>query len=191
MIREPEFRNRERRQTVHILLLEDDLISVEIVGTYLRRIESPQPQFHTAGAEAEVRELNAGVPCLRAQFGDVDPQSLLQVTPGRHDGPVSRPVHNSAIRSFALRFEQPVRRELLQRFLSTLVELRGADLLRVKGLVPVEDGVVAVQGVRHVFDRLRPTSASQARAEPALVFITNGVEHAEVQALWLAMKALS
>ena len=53
MIREPEFRNRERRQTVHILLLEDDLISVEIVGTYLRRIESPQPQFHTAGTLAE------------------------------------------------------------------------------------------------------------------------------------------
>ena len=53
MIREPEFRNQERRQTVHILLLEDDLISVEIVGTYLRRIESPQPEFHTAGTLAE------------------------------------------------------------------------------------------------------------------------------------------
>ena len=53
MIREPEFRNQEGRQTVHILLLEDDLISVEIVGTYLRRIESPQPQFHTAGTLAE------------------------------------------------------------------------------------------------------------------------------------------
>ena len=53
MIREPEFRNQEGRQTVHILLLEDDLISVEIVGTYLRRIESPQPEFHTAGTLAE------------------------------------------------------------------------------------------------------------------------------------------
>ena len=104
---------------------------------------------------------------------------------------MSRPVHNSAIRSFALRFDQPVRRELLQRFLSTLVELRGADLLRVKGFVPVEEGLVAVQGVRHVFDRLRPASPSQAGGEPALVFITNGVELAEVRALWLAMKGLS
>jgi G3E family GTPase len=76
---------------------------------------------------------------------------------------------------------------LLQRFLSTLVDLRGADLLRVKGFVPVEDGLVAVQGVRHVFDRLRAVAAG----EPALVFITNGVEHAEVRALWLAMKGLS
>ena len=106
---------------------------------------------------------------------------LLQVKPGKARSVPSRPVHNSAIRSFALRFDQPVRRELLQRFLSTLVDLRGADLLRVKGFVPVEDGLVAVQGVRHVFDRLRPASPSQAGGEPALVFITNGVEQAEVR----------
>ena len=64
----------------------------------------------------------------------------------------------------------------MQHFISTLVELRGADLLRVKGFVPVEDGLVAVQGVRHVFDRLR---AGAMRGEPALVFITNGVEKAK------------
>ena len=87
----------------------------------------------------------------------------------------------------SLRFDQPVRRELLQRFLATLIDLRGADLLRVKGFVPVEEGLVAVQGVRHVFDRLRPV----ARGEPALVFITNGVDKREVEALWLAMRRLS
>jgi len=57
----------------------------------------------------------------------------------------------------------------------------------VKGFVPVEDGLVAVQGVRHVFDRLRKVE----RGEPALVFITNGVEQVDVQALWNAMKGLS
>jgi len=71
--------------------------------------------------------------------------------------------------------------------LATLIELRGADLLRVKGFVPVESGLVAVQGVRHVFDRLRPVE----RGEPALVFITNGVSQGEVQALWQAMKGLA
>jgi len=82
---------------------------------------------------------------------------------------------------------EPVRRALLQQFMSTLIELRGADLLRVKGFVPVESGLVAVQGVRHVFDRLRPVE----RGEPALVFITNGVSQGEVQALWQAMKGLA
>ena len=95
--------------------------------------------------------------------------------------------HSGAIRSFALRFERPVRRELLQQFIATLVELRGKDLLRVKGVVPVEEGLVLVQGVRHVFDRLRRV----ASGEPALVFITNGVDRREVQALWNAMKGLS
>jgi G3E family GTPase len=97
------------------------------------------------------------------------------------------PAHEGAIRSFVLRFDQPVRRALLQQFMSTLIELRGADLLRVKGFVPVESGLVAVQGVRHVFDRLRPVE----RGEPALVFITNGVSQGEVQALWQAMKGLA
>ena len=144
----------------------------------------------TSSAEAEVRDLNAGVTCIRAQFGDVDPASLLQVEPARH-GWSEAAAHNGAIRSFALRFDQPVRRELLQRFLSTLVDLRGADLLRVKGFVPVEEGLVAVQGVRHVFDRLRPASRSQAAGHPVLVFITNKVEKSEVEALWRAMKGLS
>jgi G3E family GTPase len=96
-------------------------------------------------------------------------------------------MHRGAVRSFALRFDRPVRRELLQRFIATLVELRGADLLRVKGIVPVEHGFVLVQGVRHVFDRFRQVD----RGEPALVFITHRIEESEVQALWDAMKGLS
>ena len=164
-----------------------EIARAQIVAADLVVLSKVDRAADTSSAEAEVRELNAGVSCLRAQFGDVDPQTLLQVTPGKHGGPPSSPVHNSAIRSFALRFDQPTRRELLQRFLSTLVDLRGADLLRVKGFVPVEDGLVAVQGVRHVFDRLRAV----ASGEPALVFITNGVERSEVQALWDAMKGLA
>jgi hypothetical protein len=51
----------------------------------------------------------------------------------------------------------------------------------------VEEGLVAVQGVRHVFDRLRQAE----RGQPALVFITNGIEQRELEALWNAMKGLS
>jgi G3E family GTPase len=139
-----------------------------------------------ADTESEVRALNPNVKCIRAQFGEVDPDALLKAQTGTDhvfSGPAT---HASAIRSFALRFEQPVRRELLQQFISALVDLRGADLLRVKGIVPLESGPVLVQGVRHVFDRFRPVD----RGEPALVFITNGVEKSEVEALWRAMSRL-
>jgi len=137
-------------------------------------------------AEAEVRALNPGVRCISARFGEVDAATILEAKPGTDH--VFRPAsHSGAIRSFSLRFGEPVRRELLQQFLATLVELRGKDLLRVKGFVPLEEHLVMVQGVRHVFDRLRPVEVG----EPALVFITHGIEKREVEALWHAMKGLS
>jgi G3E family GTPase len=139
-----------------------------------------------AEVQSEVRELNPTASCIAARYGDVAAEAILEAKPGTDH--VFQPVaHSGAIRSFSMRFEKPVRRALLERFLSTLVELRGADLLRVKGIVPVEEGLVLVQGVRHVFDRLRPV----ASGEPALVFITNGVDQPEVQRLWEAMKGLS
>lgn len=140
----------------------------------------------TTGVQREVRELNPTVRCIPAQYGDADPQAILEAKPGTDHVFSAHPGHASPIRSFALRFDQSVRRGLLQHFISTLVELRGADLLRVKGIVPVEGGLVLVQGVRHVFDRFRPVAAG----EPALVFITNGVEKTEVDALWRALSGL-
>ena len=139
-----------------------------------------------APVEAEIRALNPAVECIPARFGKVEAKRLLDAKPGT-DQVFSAAAHDSAIRSFSMRFAQPVRKALLQHFLATLVELRGKDLLRVKGVVPVEEGLVLVQGVRHVFDRLRP----MAKGEAALVFITNGVEQREVEALWHAMKGLS
>jgi G3E family GTPase len=137
-------------------------------------------------AEAEVHALNPSVQCIPAAYGAVDAQRILEARAGTGRlGEAAQ--HSGAIRTFAMRFEKPVRRELLQQFIATLVELRGKDLLRVKGVVPVEEGLVLVQGVRHVFDRLRPIEAG----EPALVFITNGVARGEVQKLWEAMKGLS
>jgi G3E family GTPase len=133
----------------------------------------------------EILSLNPAVECIPARFGDVDARLLLETRTGQKAFDSAR--HSGAIRSFSMKFERPVRRELLQHFIATLVELRGKDLLRVKGFVPVEGGLVAVQGVRHVFDRLRKVE----RGEPALVFITHAVEQSDVQALWNAMKGLS
>jgi G3E family GTPase len=164
----------------------DEISRAQIAAADVVVLSKVDRATDTSHAEAEVRQLNAGVTCIPARFGDVEPAALLSAESRPHEFS-GAPSHNSAIRTFALRFDQPVRRELLQQFLSTLVDLRGADLLRVKGFVPVEGGLLAVQGVRHVFDRLRPAQ----RGEPALVFITQRVEKGEVEALWQAMKRLS
>lgn len=140
-----------------------------------------------ADAESEVRGLNPAAKRIRAQFGKVDGEALFEAKTGTDPVFSTAATHSTAIRSFALKFDQPVRRELLQQFISTLVDLRGADLLRIKGIVRLTDHqLVLVQGVRHVFDRFRPVDGG----EPALVFITNGVEKSEVEALWQAIRRL-
>ncbi|HKX37416.1 MAG TPA: GTP-binding protein, partial [Burkholderiales bacterium] len=140
----------------------------------------------TAEAEAEVHALNPGVRCIAAQYGEVDPRAILELNTSNRT--TFRPAaHSGAIRSFVLPFDAPVPRALLEHFIATLVELRGADLLRVKGVVALQEGgSVLVQGVRHVFDRLRPLE----RGEPGLVFVTHRVEKAEIEALWRAMARL-
>ena len=139
------------------------------------------------GVQREIHELNPSVRCIPAAFGEVDPAVLLEAQTGNDKAFPAAAAHAGGIETFVLRFERPVPRALLERFIATLVGLRGADLLRVKGTVPLESGVlVLVQGVRHVFDRLRPV----ARGEPALVFITKQVGRNEIEALWHAMAGL-
>jgi G3E family GTPase len=135
--------------------------------------------------EAEVRALNPAARQAKASFGDVDP-ALLAAAPGapRFSAPAAHP---HGIRSFVLAPEG-LSRDLVEQFLAVLVDLRGADLLRVKGVLALDDGqYVAVQGVRHVFDRLRTVPAVEATG---LVFITREVQEREVRALWEAMSEL-
>jgi G3E family GTPase len=134
----------------------------------------------------QVKALNPHARRVAARFGDVDPALLEQSGTDRVFSPVAH--HDRGINTFHLQFDQPPRKDLLERFLAVLVELRGADLLRVKGIVALEGGEhVAVQGVRHVFDRLRPIDN---RPLTGLVFITQNMAERDVVALWQAMSSL-
>jgi G3E family GTPase len=139
-----------------------------------------------SGVEEEIRSINSHARCIPARFGDVDPAMLQKTATERVFW--SGAAHVSGIESFALHFAGPVSKALLERFLALLVDLRGADLLRVKGVVALDTGEhVAVQGVRHVFDRLRPVSHGSATG---LVFIAQNLHKREVDALWQAMSSL-
>jgi G3E family GTPase len=144
-----------------------------------------RPSARPEQARHEIESLNPSAACIEASFGAPDPE-LLQKSGTDHVFPEAA-AHATGIRSFTLKFDNSVPKDLLERFLGLLVELRGADLLRVKGVVALEGGErVLVQGVRHVFDRLRPVGLP----ETGLVFITNRVEKREVEALWQAMSQL-
>ena len=144
-----------------------------------------------SGVESEIRALNPHARRIPARFGDVDPALLEKSgTVAAGTVPDFSPVahHDHGINTFHLKFDRPPRKDLLERFLALLVELRGADLLRVKGIVALDGGEhVAVQGVRHVFDRLRPIAD---RPSTGLVFITQSMAERDVHALWRAMSSL-
>ena len=136
--------------------------------------------------EEELGNLNPYARRIPARFGNVDPALLEKSGTDHVFSPVAH--HDRGIHTFVLKFDAPPRKDLLERFLALLVELRGADLLRVKGIVGLDGGEhVAVQGVRHVFDRLRPI---ENRPSTGLVFITRNMAECDVHALWHAMFSL-
>lgn len=93
------------------------------------------------------------------------------------------PVHSADVGSFVLRFDAPVSWSRLAAALDVLMQLRGADLLRIKGLLAIEGcrGPVVVQAVQHVIHspmELDDWPGDDRKGR--LVFITRGVSHNQV-----------
>ena len=102
------------------------------------------------------------------------------------------PAHDAAIRTLSLRFDQPFTWTGFSAALELLANLRGPDLLRVKGIVNVEGKPVVVQGVQHVFHEPveldRWPSADQGTR---LVFITRNIPAEVIRNLMNAVSAVS
>lgn len=93
--------------------------------------------------------------------------------------------HDARIKAFCLTLDEPLQRTVLNRWFNELLKLRGADLLRVKGLVNVRgmDGPVVVHGVQHAFHPpveldTWPDEDDRTR----IVFITRGIEDSLLRA---------
>ena len=78
-------------------------------------------------------------------------------------------------------------------WLSELRHLRGAHLLRVKGILQLvgEDAPVAIHGVHHVFHPPVLLSTRSDDRRSRIVFITRGLDRAEVEAGWRLVCAKS
>jgi len=106
-------------------------------------------------------------------------------------GPVGG--HDAAIGSFCLTFDTPFTWETLNSVLEVLATLRGADLLRMKGIVHVEgeSAPVVIQGAQHLFHppvRLQPRGAVDPRSR--IVFIVRNIPRESIEALFTAVGAL-
>jgi len=102
--------------------------------------------------------------------------------------------HDAQIRSFSLWFDKPFTWDSFSAAVQVLTSLRGSDLLRVKGLVNVENerGPVVVQGAQHVFHppvTLEAWASDDHRSR--IVFITRNLERESVESLFAAVGALA
>ncbi len=145
-----------------------------------------------AAVEETVRALNPAAEIVEASFGDVDPVHLLD-RPARDPREVelSGHPHEGDIRPFCLFFDEPLDWTAFGIWLTMLLQARGSDLLRVKGLIDTGGpGPVLLNGVQHVVhppEHLDAWPDDDRRSR--FVFIGRGLERAEVERSLLAFDA--
>ena len=99
--------------------------------------------------------------------------------------------HSDRIRAFCMKFDKPIAWSALQRWLHSITSLRGADLLRMKGVVNVEGlpGPVIVQGVQHLLHPpVRMARWHDDDHQTRIVFITRDIPET---ALRMSLELLS
>lgn len=156
-----------------------------------------------------LHEINPRAPLRRATNGDIELAFLVDVGLRRthadleeverwlgaegDEGSAHGHRHDENVQSFVLRFEQPMAWATFTQCMDVLTALRGPDLLRVKGLVNVEEkaGPMVVQGVQHLFHPpLELAAWPSADHSTRLVFITRGIPRQVVSDLFAAIGAV-
>jgi G3E family GTPase len=142
-----------------------------------------------------LRELNPRARIIEAVAGRVDPQWILAERPWeRITGFVAdSATHTDGIASFTLIENEPIVWDAFARTMETLIALRGADLLRVKGFLNVVGcaGPVVVQFVQHLAHppvELERWPDGDRRSR--VVFIARNVSARQVNGLFAAVRAI-
>jgi G3E family GTPase len=95
----------------------------------------------------------------------------------QHEGDVNR--HDDHIRAFCLTRDEPIDWAKFVAWIEMLITMRGADLLRIKGILAIagSDQPVAIHGIQHLFHppAMLPDWKGQPRTS-RIVFITRDLE---------------
>jgi G3E family GTPase len=151
--------------------------------------------------------LNPTARILESSHGDLDPEEILNVgllDPSRkspdvqrwlreealaaeshdHDHDHAQHRHDARIHTFCVYLDEVATWQGYAAWLEAVRALRGADLLRVKGLVAIGDPLrpYVIQGVQHVFSppvRLSAWPSGDHRSR--LIFITRDLDRATIE----------
>jgi G3E family GTPase len=148
---------------------------------------------HLSAVVGRVRHLTGGRPLSILNGGDVAPEFLLSEDLDLHardgTGAGTSQEHGHAITSFALFLDAPVPWEAFVQVIRTLTQLRGRDVLRVKGIVSIAgcEGPVLVHAVQHlVHDPVELQHWPDEDHRSRLVFITRGIDRQQIADLFSA-----
>ncbi|HEV8107044.1 MAG TPA: GTP-binding protein [Burkholderiales bacterium] len=149
------------------------------------------PEKELPGVEKRLRQLNATAPILRSSHAKVRLDEILgigafsvaqtmAIAPDFLDAHEHQ--HDPSLESESFVFEQPFDRERLEGYVRKLVEDKGDDIFRFKGILAFRDEPrrYVLQGVHRITD-LRAADA-WGREEPVskLVFIGRNLEKSEL-----------
>jgi G3E family GTPase len=135
---------------------------------------------------ARLRRLNPGATLVQAVFGDVEPVALFDgATRDPRDLDYDEsPAHAHEARALCVTFDKPLDWTAFGIWLTMLLQARGADVLRVKGLLDVgAEGPLLLNGVQHVVhppEHLPEWPDEDRRSR--LVFIGRGLDREALEA---------
>ncbi len=146
----------------------------------------------TDALAARLRALNPAAEILEASFGAVAAEVVLApVERDPRDLELEEAPHGDDVHAFALAFERPLDWPAFGIWLTMLLQSRGEDVLRVKGLLNVgAPGPLVLNGVQHVVHppvHLDAWPDEDRRSR--IVFIGRGLEREAVEASILAFDA--
>jgi G3E family GTPase len=202
-----------------IVMAKTDLLIGEAGAQTLRelrerlvRLNPGAPLLDTAKGEASAASLlDAGLYDPQSKTIDVRKwlnAEAFEPAPDRHDTAGSEPAgrrhhhhehghahqdvsrHDARIRAFCMRDEAPIAPAAFDLFLELLRNAHGPRLLRVKGIVALEDDParpVVIHGVQHIFHPpARLAAWPDEDHATRIVFILSDMEPAFVDGLWKA-----
>ncbi len=147
-----------------------------------------------ARLKERLRALNPRATIDVAIAGALDPERIAAPASTERSGFVAEAAHSDGILSFVIEAAEPIAWPTFARAMETLTALRGADLLRAKGLLNVAGcrGPVVVQYVQHL---AHPPVELEAWPDEnrtsRIVFITRAIPEHQVRDLFAAVAALA
>jgi G3E family GTPase len=146
-----------------------------------------------ATLSGQLRGLNQGAEILEAVNGELDPRHLTEPASDQRNAFVAETAHSDGIGSFVLTHDRPMPWPVFARSMDALMQLRGPDLLRVKGFLDVEGckGPVMVQFVQHLaHPPVELETWPDQNRHSRVVFITRNIQERQVRDLFKAIAAL-